>query len=180
MTTVWVLVLIALTIAVGLLALYSLGEGRRVLRAVSQRSSDVVFLPSADRGHGPPIGDQAPTLPPTATNRPAGTATGAPRLVLFAEAGCGPCTVLAADLSRRPVDANGTDLVVVIDEEAFAKKFGDEWTVIVDPDWQVAGTWQVTGTPHVTLIDQHGHVSQNTVVNTRKEVQRLVRNGAAH
>lgn len=176
MTTLWLLVLIILTLGVGLLAVYALGVGRRVLAALTERPSDVMFTSSGASSGGPRIGQEAPPLKVGDHIGP--MAYGARRLVLFAEAGCQPCAVLAADLTRKPLNSSDVELVAVLDDAHFAERFREQWTVIVDPSWGIAGAWEITGTPHVTLLDQQGRVTHNTVVNTRKEVQQLVGNGA--
>lgn len=178
MTTPLLCVLIILTFAVGLLALYSLGAGRRVLKALTDAPTGLTFSPNGLGSDGPPIGEEAPPLTDVPFRDSAAATSKSERLVLFAEAGCQPCSVLAADLSRRRVNASGAELVAVVDDARFGERFRDEWTVIVDPEWRLAGTWRVMGTPHVTLVDHDGNVLHNTVVNTRKEIQLLVDKGA--
>ena len=69
-------------------------------------------------------------------------------------------------------------LVAVLDDAELAVHFREEWTVIVDPGRTLSDNWGVVGTPHVTLIDHHGTVAYNGHVNTRREVQGLIRTGA--
>ncbi|MBO0846566.1 MAG: hypothetical protein J2P22_14240 [Nocardioides sp.] len=175
MTTPWIVAFIGLAAVVAALALYVLGLGQRVLKTLDEV---VAVHPAESRPGtagtgGPPIGQPAPQLPQV--ERVNDRDEKAQKLILFAEADCAPCTVLAADLSKRSLDPREVELIAVVDDPGFRGRFRDEWTVVVDTTRELSSNWRISGTPHATLVNDDGDVIYNGVVNTRREVKNLLR-----
>lgn len=177
MSTRWIAAFAALTAVVGLLAILLLGLMRRVLDVLQRLEAALTPGHPDDHSAGRPrVGDLAPPLPAPATGQSAGAGT----LVVFLEAGCDPCQVLAADLSRRRFEpAPYRGIIVADDVDAFDRGFPDHWTVVADPDYRIFGSWQVTGNPIAFLIDATGTLRARDYANRAKDLQTLLQRASS-
>jgi len=173
----WVIAFIALTAVVLLLAVLVLGVIRRVMERLLQ--TEAMFSPKltdSSSGAGPTPGEPAPSLPSNlvpGSKAPYDTPQG--RMVLFLDAGCEPCRVLAHDLTSHGLKLNGFQPILVIDDAALIRQnhFPDG-IVVIDDQRSIAKSWQVTGTPSVFLIDETGTVRARSHPNSARDLHQLV------
>lgn len=163
MTGWWIAAFVALAATTLLLAAFNLGLARRTIAA----------LESIEQGapvkQGPTVGETAPALPSGLGVDAAGGA-----VVLFLEAGCDPCEILAADLRRGSPDLRPRAPVAIADSEESALAL-PTWATFLDTSHQVFNAWQVKGTPHAFVVDERGVIVTKGYPNTSRDLMRLVR-----
>lgn len=182
MTGPWLAAFVALGGTVILLAAFTLGLAHRillVLQRVDAALHDTLARPDTV---GLPTGTPAPRLPTAvpATTETSGEAKGG-HLLLFVEAECEPCRVLADDLRRHRPDLHGLRPVVVsTGATEWLLPALDEWTIVADPNRSVFDAWQVEGTPLAFAIDTEGVIRDKEFPNTADDVSRLCRQSSRH
>lgn len=56
-----------------------------------------------------------------------------------------------------------------------ATRFGLPFSVITQPNYEMAGLFNVTATPFMTVIDSTGTVVEKGVANVRNKLEELIR-----
>lgn len=178
----WIIAFVALSAAVVILAAFVIGISQRIIPALERATSD---FPAIHEHSGQdsftdasvlPLGSDTPPLPlfdraPTTSPNPGARS----RLVVFMEAGCEPCVVLAADLRRKPLRQRDTELVAVVDDLRFGSQLRNEWSLVVDGAHQVSHEWRIRAKPQAVVTTADGTVLQTAVPNTRRDVTALLR-----
>lgn len=167
MSTSWIILVVGLWAVVLLLVVVVLGLSRRVEQL--QAHGTAVDAPAgiSQEVAGPAVGDHLP-IPQQYRELLQMGHGGHPRLLLFMQAGCGPCVSLAAEVSEsRRADEqhllSGAQITLVTDKEG-AKTFdhlGARLAVIDDfPNF--SREIGVPGTPYAVTLDVTERVAAGT------------------
>jgi len=99
---------------------------------------------------------------------------GRPVLLVFVQAGCGPCRAIAPELNRL---ARGGELRVVAVSNAdpaaareWAREVGAEFPVLVQERWRVSKRYEVYATPFAFLIGAGGVVRSAGIAGSREHL----------
>ncbi len=165
-----------LTLAVVLLAGFSLGLAQRIIQVLDRLEGQLGEPAAGPVEAGLSPGSAAPPLPagddPGQDLPPRDSASS---IVMFLDAGCQPCEGLLADLGRRRLDLDGRHKVAIVDQLTPAITSNLEgWRIVEDPDRVSFRSWQVTGTPLAYVIDTHGKVSKATIPNSQRDLERVL------
>jgi thiol-disulfide isomerase/thioredoxin len=102
-------------------------------------------------------------------------------LVVFVQAGCGPCQAIIQDLNA--LARKGDQLVVAINntEPDIAREWTEdvkaEFPVLIQEKWKVSRSFEVYATPFAFLIDAEGVVQSAGIVGSKQYLS-FVLNGA--
>lgn len=175
MTTPWIIGFICLVGTVAVLATIMVGLLRRITDVLLK--VEAALISPLPVGGNPAsgelrVGDTVPPLPlQSGENFPNTRGT----LLVFLEASCEPCQVLAADINRRRYKPPDFRLVVVVDDDdSLGHEWPVEWTVVVDRDRMLSKSWRVWGTPAAYLVDYDGTVRGRKFANSANDLQRLI------
>jgi peroxiredoxin len=102
---------------------------------------------------------------------------GRPVLLVFVQAGCGPCHAIAPELNR--LVRRGVQVVVVNSAEPeaareWAEDVGAEFPVLVQERWKVSKSYEVYATPFAFLIEG-GVVRSNGIASSREYLGYVLR-----
>jgi methylamine dehydrogenase accessory protein MauD len=98
-------------------------------------------------------------------------------LVVFVQPACGPCSSVVPALNR--VEASGEAQVLVINRadperaRQWAEATGATFPVLIQENLDVSRRYEMFATPFAFLIDQHGTIVSNGIVNNRQHVRFL-------
>ncbi|MGH3471482.1 MAG: peroxiredoxin family protein [Nocardioidaceae bacterium] len=170
MTTPWVIAFCALTAAVGVQMLFTLGLGKRLLVALeaersTRQSPDV----------GLPIGVLAPPLTGVDSQREGIELLGRNTVLVFVDDHCGPCRALLFDLASRQPDLRGMQLVLAFDADHDLTQPVPIDAVALSRDVVTTQRWQAYATPQAYVIGVDGRIAASETVNTAAELTNLVR-----
>src|SRR5262249_33165980 len=106
---------------------------------------------------------------------------GGPVLLVFVQAGCGPCHAIAPELNR--LVRRGVQVVVInsADPEAaqaWAEEVGAEFPVLIQERWKVSKSYEVYATPFAFLIE--GGVVRSGGISSSREYLGYVLRGAGN
>ena len=189
------LILAVGAVALGIAAIeaWAIGElvkqnGRLILRldAMEGRpaapASDAT-PPDVELEFGLPIGAAAPSFAFPALDGVTVSlsdlrAQGKPVLLFFMDPGCGPCAALGPDLSRWRREHSRALTMVMLSRgtpELHRARFTGQqhWTVLLQPDDDVAARYQALGTPSAVLVDTDGRIA-SPVAQGAGSIRRLV------
>jgi thiol-disulfide isomerase/thioredoxin len=183
MTTPWVVVVIALWVAVIGLVVLVLGLSQR-LNQVAARATTIA-MPGGSRTMGA-IAVGAAVPEPTVeklgltTSHAQGVMTS---VALFLSPGCGPCLALGEAFEEASedliYDANA-EVVVVTNTEG-ATRYAHVGRIVLDDDGDVARSMTVPGTPFGIVMDlQTGTVVGHRIPNAVDDVRALIITGSEH
>lgn len=99
---------------------------------------------------------------------------GRPLLLVFVQAGCGPCHAIAPELNKL-ARQNAMQVVVVNNAEpAIALKWAEnvkaEFPVLVQEKWRVSKSFEVYATPFAFLIDAGGVVRSAGIAGSQQHL----------
>jgi methylamine dehydrogenase accessory protein MauD len=98
-------------------------------------------------------------------------------LLVFVQPGCGPCSSVVPALNR--VEASGEAQVLVVNRadperaRQWAVETGATFPVLVQENLDVSKRYEMFATPFAFLIDEHGVIASNGIVNNRQHVRFL-------
>lgn len=117
MTAVWTAAFAILAAAVVLLALFVLGVSSRVLRILYSVETKLRITTASNvLGSHSLAGSRAPQLLLDATVNGHGEVAAGWAAIVFLDAGCEPCNVLATDLTARRTTFDGLTTVAIVDD----------------------------------------------------------------
>ena len=144
-------------------------HGRLLLRLDQLEAASGAAVPRPLSEHGLPVGTKAPEFSLTGLHGETMTlaalrAAGKPVLLVFSEAGCGPCNALMPDLASWQHDyANKLTVAVVTagasDMNRAKAAEHDLVNVLLQVDREVATAYRFAGTPGAVLVDVRGRVA---------------------
>jgi thiol-disulfide isomerase/thioredoxin len=96
---------------------------------------------------------------------------------------CGPCQISVPQLIQLQADLNSDEFEVVainVDEEPhrarrFLARYNVNYTVLADPEGQVAAAYELTGMPSAFIINQQGKII-NIHIGFKKGDMKIIRN----
>lgn len=106
-------------------------------------------------------------------------------LLVFLQAGCGPCTLVLPELARLARRSRPRVLAVFNGDADSARRWANEhelpFPVMVQVQWSVSRRYQTFATPFAFLIDESGVIAAKGIVNNRQHIRLLLaeaRNGS--
>lgn len=173
MSTPWVVAFVLLTLLVVVLTLLVLGLLRQSLQ-VMRRLELTLGPPTVNVQDGPGVGSPAPALLgsngfPTIEFSAASSWS----LVLFLEAGCEPCQVLAHEISHHAKWQGDVRRILVVDHAGMAPDPDQPWLVHLDPTHVTADFWSVKSSPFAFMVDREGLVRGAAHPNSLADLERL-------
>ena len=105
-------------------------------------------------------------------------------LLVFVQAGCGPCHDVAPELNRFSKRNSSIQVLVINNataEEAceYAREVGAQFPVLVQDKWSVSKKYEVFATPFGFLIDEDGVIAANGIVSSREHFGYLLSSAAS-
>jgi methylamine dehydrogenase accessory protein MauD len=168
---------IALWITVLFLAFLLLGAVR-VAGLLNWRVDELHAITPRSTGRaGLSPGTKAPdfTLPDVAgTNRPLLAYAGRKVLLVFTQAGCGPCHAIVPELNR--LQRRGELQVVAVSNgdpagaRQWVAKTGATFPVLVQEQFDLSKRYRVFATPFAFLIDEKGIIASKGIVSNRRYI----------
>lgn len=163
----WEITVVILCMAVVALAIVVLGLMRQVTPALERAVATAGG--SASLGMGPAVGSPLPHFAAAGAD---GMVTGAQLrgrsvVLLFLSRGCGPCEILAQEMSSAGLGHLARQLVIVTgpgDPQALRIPAG--LSILTEQDRQVSDALSVSGTPFAIAVDPDGIVKAASVPNT--------------
>jgi peroxiredoxin len=100
--------------------------------------------------------------------------SGRPALLVFVQAGCGPCHAIAPDLNEL-VRKNELQVVVINNAEPeIAREWTEdvkaEFSVLIQEKWRVSKSFEVYATPFAFLVDAGGVVRSAGIAGSKQHL----------
>jgi methylamine dehydrogenase accessory protein MauD len=181
MTTPWLisyLVLWAIVLGVGFLLLGTL----RSLGLLQWRFDEMIATRPIRKGReGLPTGKRAPdfTLPSTADGEISlSDFAGRKVLLVFTQAGCGPCHAIAPELNG--VQAQGEHQVLVVnhgepeDAAEMAAEVHARFPIVTQNDWDISKKYQVFATPYAFVVNEEGTIASKGIVGNSQYLRNVL------
>ena len=151
----WAVAIVALWLSVIALAVVVIGA----LRQITSHLASLAGQPAPVRAQGPAVGSKLPDLAPTDGRGAA--------VLLFLSAACGPCRVLAEEISSADLGELARFLIVVTDPDGLdALRLPAGLRVLTVPENTQAEEFGIPGRPFAIAADQDGIVRGAQLLNT--------------
>ena len=125
-------------------------------------------------------GKKAPdfTLPSTADSEISlSDYSGREVLLVFTQAGCGPCHEIAPELNR--LQESGTHQILVVNHGehnetlAWADEIDARFPIVTQSEWETSKKYQVFATPYAFIVDEEGTIAAKGMASTPQYLRYL-------